>query len=113
LASRTARLFLVLAWLLNVAERHELLQDGLGGGGVHAQVGRMHATFARHLFPAWNALHLWRLFESLRQDPAVHVLAHRQTKQRQDRRRDVEQRGPVDPLVFLDVRTATSKRRYW
>ena len=59
------RFALIFTGRLNVTERHELLQDGLRGSGIHAQIAGMHSAFTGLLLPTRNAGNLGRLLESL------------------------------------------------
>jgi hypothetical protein len=56
-----------------------------------------------HRVPTRDVADIRRPLEGVEQGLAVHVLAHRQAEQGEDRGRDVSQVGAVDQAVALDA----------
>ena len=89
---------------LDVSECDQLLDRLLRLHRVELHVRRMQAGLARHIIPTRDRLDPRRIAKRFENRPTVHVLAHRQAKQREQRRRDVEQIDAVQQLVVFDAR---------
>jgi hypothetical protein len=66
----------------------------------------MPAVLARDIVPSGQILHHRRLLESAEKRASVHVFAHRQALEDQQRRRDIEHAGAVEQFVLLQSGSA-------
>src|SRR4030088_2529567 len=74
----------------------------------------MHSALAFDHFPTRDCRGLDRLAESFQQRFSVHVRSDRQSEQRQNSRRDVEQCGWAEnPFILSEVRTFEHKNSEW
>ena len=87
----------------------EQLADGLAGlPRILDRIRGMAATGSLDRFPRGNSLWLKPRFKGFGKDPARHVDANREPKQREDRGGDVEEAGPMDQLIGANPRAGDS-----
>jgi len=103
------RLVAVFVGPLDIPQRDHLLHGLVSGNRIGLQGCRMPSVAPafrrRHIFPAGNGTLRQRLLPGAGQNLTVHIVADRKPEQRQDGRRHVENRSPVEQFVFTDMRS--------